>query len=151
MSAIEATALVRNGRLELRNKREFQARLRRMKDGAVRVTVERIQATRSIQQSRWYWGVIVDLLSEHTGYTPDEIHDVLKAKFLPKKLAVTDSNGEIKGEFVIGGTTTRLNKNEFGEFCESIRRWAAEELGVVIPDPDAGALWPGAKPQRRIA
>lgn len=149
MSEVVTTGYVRGGRLELRNKRQFGERLRRMRDGEVIVTIQRARATRSIQQSRWYWGVIVDLLSEHTGFSPEEMHDVLKAKFLPKKLAVTDGNGEIQGEFVIGGSTTKLNKLEFGEYCERIRQWAAEELDVVIPDPDAGALWPGAKPQRK--
>lgn len=146
MSA-ETTGLVKAGRLEIRKRKQFKESLRRMRDGAVRVTVERVHATRSLQQSRYYWGVVVELLSDHTGYTPDEIHELLKAKFIPKKLAVTDGNGEIVGEFVIGGTTTKLNKIEFGEYIESIRQWAAE-IGVVIPDPDTGALWSGAKPQK---
>ncbi len=38
-------------------------------------------------------------------------------------------------EFVIGGSTTRMNKLEFGEYCEAIRQWAAMELGINIPDP----------------
>ena len=141
MSAVETTGSVKRGRLEIRNRKTFAAALKRMRDGEVRVTVERTRAARSDQQNRWYWGVIVDLLSEHTGFTPDEMHEVLKAKFMPKRLAVTDGNGEIKGEFVIGGTTTKLDKVAFGEYCEAIRTWAAEELGVVIPDPDTGRLW----------
>lgn len=56
--------------------------------------------------------------------------------FLPKKLAICDGNGEVKGEVVIGGTTTSLNRIEFGEFVDRFRQWAAEELSVVIPDPD---------------
>jgi hypothetical protein len=36
---------------------------------------------------------------------------------------------------VIGKSTTKLNKVEFGEFCESVRRWAAESLSIDIPDP----------------
>lgn len=151
MSAIVTSGLVKGGQLEIRNRKTFVAALKRMRDGAVSITVERLHATRSLPQLRYYWGVIVEAISDHTGYSPEEVHEILKAKFLPKKLAVANGNGEIKGEFVIGGTTTTLNKIEFGEFCESIRRWAAEDLGVVIPDPDTGQLWPGAKAQRRIA
>ncbi len=110
--------------------------LSRWRDGDVVVSIAPRRATRSQQQNRWYWGVVVEMLSDHTGYTPDEIHDVLKAKFLPKRLAVSDGNGEIRGEFVIGGSSRQLDKNEFAEFCESVRRWAAEDLGVVIPDPE---------------
>lgn len=151
MGEIATTGCVRAGRLEIRNRKHFAAALKRMRDGEVLVTVSRKRATRSTQANRYYWGVVVELLSEHTGYTPDEVHELLKSRFIPKKLAVVDGNGEVKGEFVIGGTTTSMNKLEFGEFCESIRRWAAEELGVVIPDPDSGVLWQGAKPQRRMA
>jgi hypothetical protein len=145
VSEIVATGLIRKGRLEIRQRQRFAESLKRMRDGEVLVTVQRVRAARSLQQSRWYWGVIVEAISEHTGYTPDEIHDVLKAKFLPKRLAVTDGNGEVKGEFVIGGTTTTLDKLEFGEYCESIRRWAAEDLGIVIPDPETGHLWGKSK------
>lgn len=149
MSEIVTTGFVKAGRLEMRNRKVVAEQLRRMKDCEVVITIEPRKAARSGPQNRWYWGVIVDLLSEHTGFSPEEMHDVLKAKFLPKKLAVADGNGEVQGEFVIGGSTTKLNKLEFGEYCERIRQWAAESLDVVIPDPDAGALWPGAKPQRK--
>jgi hypothetical protein len=146
---IVTTGFVKAGRLEMRNRKAVTEQLRRMRDCEVVITIEPRKAARSQPQNRWYWGCIIDLLSEHTGYSPEELHELLKAKFLPKKLAVCDGNGVIRGEFVIGGSTTKLNKNDFGEYCERIRQWAAETLDVVIPDPDAGALWPGAKPQRR--
>jgi hypothetical protein len=127
---------VEKGKLLLRNRRAFDKALRSMKDGEVLVRVERVHATRSKSQNAWYWGVIVELISEHTGYTPDEVHELLKAKFIPKKLAVAKDNGEIVGEFVIGGSTRKLNKLTFGEYCEAIRRWAAQDLDIVIPDPE---------------
>ena len=37
---------------------------------------------RSNQQSRYYWGIVVQILSEHTGFTKDEVHELLKRKFL---------------------------------------------------------------------
>jgi hypothetical protein len=112
------------------------SRLRDWADCDVTVVVERFHATRSLDQNAMYHGLIVRMLSEHTGFTHDEMHEVLKAKFLPKHLSVPNQNGEIVGEFVIGGSTTKLNKLEFGEYCDSIVRWAAEDLGLVIPDPD---------------
>lgn len=151
MREIVTTARLDKGRLQMRNRKTVLAQVARMKDGEFVITFTPRRASRSLQANRYYWGVVVELLAEHTGYTPDEIHEVLKAKFLPKKLAVTDANGEIQGEFVIGGSTTKLNTLEFGEFIEAIRQWAAESLGVVIPDPDTGQLWAGARPQRRTA
>jgi hypothetical protein len=127
---------VSSGRLLIRNLTQMERALARFRDGEVRISIERRHANRSQAQNRYWWGVCVELVSEHTGYTSDEVHELAKQMFLPKKLALCDGNGEVKGEFVVGGTTTTLNKIEFGEFVESFRRWAAETLDVMIPDPD---------------
>lgn len=133
---VTATASVKDGRLFLRNRRAFDQQVAQMPEKwTLEVTVKRLRATRSIQQNRWYWGCIIELLSEHTGYSPDEMHEVCKAMFIPKKVALQDGNGEIKEELVIGGSSRSLNTLQFGEYCEAIRRWAATELDVNIPDP----------------
>lgn len=137
ISEVSTTATVDEHGLHLRNKTKFFAAVRQLY-GEVELVARKKRATRSQSQNAYWWGVCVELVSEHTGYTPDEVHEIAKQMFLPKKLAVQSGNGEIKGEFVIGGTTTTLNKTEFGEFMESFRRWAAEDLGVVIPDPEGG-------------
>lgn len=135
-----ASAVMKGGRLFIRNRRAFDLSVSMLhEDWELEVTVKRLRATRSLDQNAYYWGVVVQLLSEHTGYTPDEIHGLLKAKFLPKRLAVCDGNGEIQDELVLGGSTRNLNKLEFGDYMESIRQWAAEMLDVVIPDPDQDA------------
>ncbi len=98
-----------------------------------------VRVTRTVQSNRWYWGVIVQAIADHTGYTPDELHDVLKMKFIPKRLAICDGNGVIQDEFVVGGSTRAMSTIEFSEYCEAIRRWAAEDLDLSIPDPDEDA------------
>lgn len=134
---VVASGTVKRGKLYLRNRREFDRQIAQLRDTwELEITVARKRATRSIPQNRYYWGVVVELISEQTGYTPDEVHDVLKQMFIPKRLAVSDGNGEIRGEFVIGGSTRTMNKNEFGEYVESIKRWASQTLDLVIPDPD---------------
>jgi hypothetical protein len=129
------TGVIEGGKLEIRNRAGLSQALRGMKDGEVLVSIVRLRACRSQRQNAWYWGVIVQMLADHTGYTPDEMHEVLKAKFIPKRFAVSDGNGEIQDELVIGGSTSILNTVEFGEYCEAIRQWAADSLHVVIPDP----------------
>lgn len=136
MQDFSSTCLVEGGKLQLRNRKAFDEAMASLKDGEYIFSLERARATRSLEQNAWYWGVIVEEISKLTGYTPDEVHEVLKAKFIPKKLAVAKGNGEIVDEFVIGGSTTKLNKLEFGEYCEAVRRWAAETLDIVIPDPE---------------
>ncbi len=134
---ITTTGSVDDAGLHLRNKDKFLSSVRALR-GEVEIVARKKRATRSLSQNSWYWGVIVEAISEHTGYTPDEVHEFLKAKFIPKRLTFADGNGEIKDDLVIGGTTTKLNKLEFGEFCETVRRWAAQELDIVIPDPEGG-------------
>lgn len=135
-TAISTPGEIRKGKLCVKDAGSFSARLARFRDGAVLVTVERKYATRSQKQNKWYWSQVVGLVADHTGYTPDEIHEIYKAKFIPKAMAVADKNGEIRDELVLGGSTTRMDTVEFSEYCERIREWAAE-LGIVIPDPDA--------------
>lgn len=128
-------ATVSGGKLRVRNRRAFDLALAAMADGAeVMVHIERVRATRSPAQNAWYWGVIVKAISDETGYDPDEVHELLKEKFLPRTLALPDRGG-VASEFTIGGSTAKLNKVEFGEFCERVRRWAAESLAIDIPDP----------------
>ena len=136
MTEIVTTARVQRGKLTVRAWNRVQRQLERSKDGEYVIRIERRHAHRSQQQNRFYWGVCVHLVSEHTGYDPDEVHQLAKQMFLPKTLALADGNGEVVGEYVLGGSTTKLNTVEFGEFIERFRRWAAEMLDVVIPDPE---------------
>lgn len=132
-----AIARVKDRRLFIENRRAFDEAVAKLNpDWELEITVKRLRATRSLLQNKFYWGVVVQLLSEHTGYTPDEIHDLLKMQFIPKRLAVCDGNGVIHGEYVLGGSTREMNTIEFGEYMEAVRQWAAETLDVVIPDPD---------------
>ena len=108
-------------------------------DGPVELVVSRRKATRSAQANAYYWGVVLEALHRLTGYEPDELHDICKAKFLPKRVAFCDGNGEVVGDYVVGGTTTRLSTNEFYDYVERIRRWAADELNCPIPSPHEDA------------
>lgn len=134
-SEIVASGTLRNGKVTIRDRGVFEDGLATMPDGEVFVRVERPRATRSLKQNAFYWGVLIQGLSEHTGYTPDEMHEFLKMKFIPKRLAVAKGNGEIVDELVIGGTTTKLDTIDFTDYCAEIQRWAAEELDLVLEDP----------------
>lgn len=137
---VVGSAEIRGGKLYIRNRKAFDLQIAQLREGwELEVTVKRQRATRSQQQNRYWWGVVIHMLSEHTGYTPDEMHDFCKMKFIPKRLAVCDGNGVIQDEFVTGGSTREMNTIEFGEFMEAVREWAAETLDCVIPDPDSDA------------
>ena len=85
-------------------------------------------SVRSVQQCRYYFGVCVDLLAAHTGYTPDEMHEALKWKFL---IIHRDGLPDTVP------STAKLTKDQFCEYIEKIQQWAARDMGCVIPDPDS--------------
>jgi hypothetical protein len=128
---IVLTGRIERGKLKVRGWRPLD-----LPDGEVTITVERKRATRSRIQNAWYWGQILRLLSDHTGYTVDELHDYCKQRFNPTRVLIHDQDGAIVDESRIGRSTTKLNRVTFGEYCEAIRQWAAQDLQVVIPDPD---------------
>jgi hypothetical protein len=105
-------------------------------DGPATLTVEREAATRSREANAYYWSVVVKALAVYTGYTPDETHDVLKIKFLPKDVALRTGTGDVVDAFVIGGSTRELSISEFYEYVEQIRQWAFEAFNVDIPPGD---------------
>lgn len=122
-----------DGKLVLRNRETFDAELKKLK-GRVEVTVEKAQSRRSLNQNAYYWGVVVKLISEHTGYEQEEVHALLKQMFNPKEMPVRDKWG-FENEARVGASTSQLSTLDFEVYLERIRRWAAMTLGVVIPDP----------------
>lgn len=127
---------IQAGVLCLSNRRLFQDLVRGQRDGAYQLTITPLRATRSHQANRYWWGVVVHVLSEHTGFTPEELHEWAKAKFIPKRLALLNHNGDVQDEYVIGGSTRKMSTAEFYDFVESVRLFANERLELEIPAPD---------------
>lgn len=131
-----ANGRIEKGQLFVSNRKLFDKCLSAWPDCPVTILIEKKHATRSLQANRYWWGVCVALVADHTGYTAEEVHQLAKQMFLPKPLAVMGRNGELLGEYVVGGTTTTLNNVEFGEFVAKFKAWALEKLDVLIPEAD---------------
>jgi len=139
--------------LHLREARAVATRLLAFPAAELQVTFELPVAIRSVQANKYYWGVVVEAISDFTGYERDEVHELLKQLFLPKPLWLHDAEGEVVGKLVISQSTTTLTVTEFYNYVERIRRWAATTLHINIPDPneplpndETGAAYP-----RRVA
>jgi len=96
------------------------------KDGVFFVDIRESRNSRSLQQNRYYWGVVLKALSDDTGYTAEEMHQLMAEKFLSYE----------KGEHVFVRSTTSLNTKEFEEYLSQIRLFANTELGIFIPEPN---------------
>lgn len=138
LDEVVATAQVQGGKLFINHRRQFDRQIRALPERwTLEVSVRRLRANRSLQANRFYWGVVIAALSAHTGYTPDELHDLMKMKFIPKRLVLNDGNGEVHGEFVLGGSTRQMTTAEFSTYVEQVRQFAAE-LDCDIPDAESG-------------
>lgn len=129
MEKLQWYATVDNGKLQIPQREEFAVAVAQF-SGPVVITIDRPRSKRSSAQNRYLFGVIYKHLSEFTGHTAEELHEICKVKFNLKKYDLPNEE-----HVEAGGTTTKLSTKEFEEYCENIRRWAADSLGVVIPEP----------------
>lgn len=108
---------VEKGRIDLDNRGAFRTYLQSFEGKRVELVLRERSPYRSDEQNRYYHGVVVAMISDHTGYTPEETHDQLKAKFKVE-------------------STSRMKSADFQEYISRIVHWAASDLGVCIPDPN---------------
>lgn len=111
------------------------------------VRIEEDKKSRTLRQNAYLWGVvykyIVDndpgffasekterLLKTHGLKIVDVVHEFCKSQFLPP-LFVPVGDGGVR----LALSTAKLNRRDFNDYVEEIRRWAAFELQVFIPDP----------------
>jgi hypothetical protein len=85
-------------------------------------------------QRGYYWGVVIPILAEYFGHdNKDDIHEDLKLYFNPIQSRINPDN-------IVGGSTTSMSANKFygaeNSYVKRIVRWAAQEYGIDIPDPD---------------
>ena len=108
----------------------IRARLAMWKGRRVWVEVNREKSRRSLSQNAWLWSGIYGPISEWSGYEPEEVHELLKAMFLPVKELVLPT-GETQ---IIPGSTAKLDSGAFSNYVDRIRRWAASQ-GLYLPGP----------------
>jgi hypothetical protein len=119
------------GKLTLSNPDNFKSDLQKLKGkNRVYIVVDEEKPSRSSNQNKYYWSVIIGTLSSELGYTTDEMHEVLKEKFLPKREI------DLLGDKIKIGSSAKLKTDEFEKYLEDIRRFAAEKLNIIIPLPN---------------
>ena len=124
--------VVTKGMLIFSNQDKFNDYLSSLDGKDVQIIVRKPTKIRSVNQNRYYWGVILDLLSRETGYEPEEIHEFLKNMFLFKHMSII---GEDVG---YAKSTTDLTTVEMEEYLSKCREWGATFLNVSIPEPNEG-------------
>jgi len=121
-------AEVRKGQLVPVDFAAWTLGLRKLEGKRVTVDLEPWRKSRSAQQNRYYFGVIVAILGEEFGYTREEMHAALSHRFLGD---VDEKTGLMRI-----GSTKDLSTAEFEEHMSRIREWAALNYNIAIPLPN---------------
>lgn len=118
------------GELVLADAMAWRAAVARHRGKDVWVTVVRQQHNRTMPQNRYYHGVVVDMIAGYIGESREDTHELLKAKFLPaRSIELLDGQG-----LTMPPSTRGLNVEQFSAYVEQVRVWAAQFLGLSIPD-----------------
>ena len=108
----------------------FYSHLATLEGQEVEVVVRKKKTQRSNQQSRYYFGVIVKMISDHTGFEPEEVHYALRERFLGSEV------DEKSGLRIVKSTTSLSTKEFIDQYTDPIKRWTQEFLGFRIPEPN---------------
>jgi len=105
---------------------ELKEKIKSLKDGKYWIEIKNKKPSRSSQQNRYYWGVVLQAMSETTGYSVDEMHQLMARKYLAYE----------KYDLMFSRSTTQLDTKEFEEYMEKLRHFASVELACWIPEPN---------------
>lgn len=128
------TARQEAGNLIIADSYRFRKYVETLGDGELEIVVRGAKSDRSNPQNRYYWGVVISLIADHTGVDQMDLHEILKNKFLREVVCFQTKTG--KQLEIVGRSTTELKTNEFEEYLAQVRAWAGAELGIAIPLPN---------------
>jgi len=118
---------VYQGQLKLNNKRLFMDSLMEFEGKEIEIRIRERSANRSKEQNSLYW-IWIDILSKEIGYTKEEMHTLIKYKFLKRN--IVDENG-VESETI--KSTTTLTTKEFTLFMNDLLFWANNTLSINLP------------------
>lgn len=121
----------------------MQKYINSLPDGEYHITIHKKSRHRSDLQMGYLWGCVYTYIAEEIGYTVDEIHEMMKDKFLKMHEKVINKKGDIEEITLVRSLSKAATADRNGvstvlmtEYIENIRRWAASFLYLNIPDPE---------------
>ena len=94
------------------------------------VQIKPYQSRRSVDANRRLWA-LHKLASDETGHSVDELHELCKAMFLPRKMVKAGDQ-----EREVSGSSAKLRKKDFMAFMEQVEAFYIEKLGVFLGDQE---------------
>jgi hypothetical protein len=120
--------VVVNNNLIIENQENYKNWLYQLNDKCVEVLVREPKKIRSPQANRYYFGVVLKLISKETGETVEDLHNHFSFKWL----GTTGKSGKL----VSRKSTALLTKQEFSDYLNKIIQWGEEFLNITFPEPE---------------
>ena len=92
------------------------------------VVIRPHESRRSIDANRRLWA-LHQLAAQHTGHSVEEMHEMMKRKFLPRR-KVTMFGEDVE----IAGSSSKLPAKEFRDFMDAVEAFYISELSVFLGD-----------------
>ena len=121
---------IKNNRLQIIDRPAFDMVVSALEVKQVELSIGDLGKNRSIPQNNYLHGVIIKMISDHTGMFPEDVKEHLKKKFLTAEFQF---NGRVY-EYI--RHTAGLKTDEFEDFCEKCRIYAAQEWKIYLPLPN---------------
>jgi len=134
------TGTVKEGKLTLDKRDKFLKHLTEFEGQNIELTLRKAVKRRTSPQLRYYFvcvGFVKKALNDMGNeFSQEQVHQFLKSQFLFKEV-INEDTAEIYKIPLSMSNKGEVSTDIMSEYIDKIHRWAAEELGVVIPDADA--------------
>jgi hypothetical protein len=120
------TGHVENGKLIYDAPHKFTSHLETLEGKKVEITVRKLRTQRSQEANRYYWGIVLKVMSDYTGYDSEDCHEILKRKFL-----TIDRGTEHERSL----STAKLSSEDFWKYLEDVKNYLGM-LGLYVPEPN---------------
>lgn len=128
------TGKVEKGRLKLDLEQEYEISILFYEGKDIELVLRERKYDRSNQQNKYYWGVVIQMIADEIGESPQNVHEMMKACFNKQRLVITVKGKQYQKEIV--KSTTGLSTSEFEDYQRKIREWASSFLRLYIPLPN---------------
>lgn len=127
---MKAFGEIKKGKLILNNKQQFQDQLMELEGMDVVIKIIERNNNRTKDQNSLFWSWVA-ILSDNTGYTKEEMKELIQVKFLQRERLDADGYTET----YIKGTST-LSKKEFNDLMNEVSYWSNTTLQITLPTYD---------------
>ena len=125
------------GRMLFARPTELKLYVESLGDNKLVVKISKHRKSTTPAEFKYYFGVVLRILSDHIGFTTDEMDVCLRNRFLYeyKRIPGEDrtTNDTILKRVI---SKTAVSTVRFEKFLEEIRQWAITKLNVYIPLPN---------------